>query len=123
MLIHKMHDSLTILLEFIIIEQEDSQLFIEDDHFSFKKIVNYCLPETKQRSKIIQNFSYDHVIDFHISNDIQFNFTTNGLYKSTNGLNFEKIEFKIDKNIEIIELLKKVAIHIQKFHIWTKNCA
>lgn len=118
-----MHDSLTILLEFIIIEQEDSQLFIEDDHFSFKKIVNYCLPETKQRSKIIQNFSYDHVIDFHISNDIQFNFTTNGLYKSTNGLNFEKIEFKIDKNIEIIELLKKVAIHIQKFHIWTKNCA
>lgn len=113
MLIHRLHDFMVILLEFIIIEQNKKNF--KDDHFSFKNIVDKTLPKcSTSRTKILGNVSGDQILDFSLSYNAEKDYilTKDGIFKIEDDMtnHFSKlkpIEINQDKNTTIYEDLKQ----------------
>ncbi|KAK8878322.1 hypothetical protein M9Y10_005088 [Tritrichomonas musculus] len=107
MKIHKIHDFLVILLEFIILES-DKKEFNFDDDFSFKKISIdsiSCFPIS--RTLFIKDTRKEDILDFSFSVDKKNDFflTKKGII-CNNDTN-KTVKFKEEENASIEEMLKR----------------
>lgn len=111
-IIQKMYDCLTVLFQFIIMEQEQIYFEKEDDFFSFKRLFNEAFPETSKRSKIINNISSDQILDFYFSSNGNNDFilTNDGIFKINENkdepINLIKIDFEEEENTKIQQIIK-----------------
>lgn len=111
-IIQKMYDCLTVLFQFIIMEQEQIYFEKEDDFFSFKRLFNEAFPETSKRSKIINNISSDQILDFYFSSNGNNGFilTNDGIFKINENkdepINLIKIDFEEEENTKIQQIIK-----------------
>lgn len=131
LIIQKIHEALSILLQFIILDQDNFD-FDLDDQFSFKSIFEKSLPHTTRRSKIIQNISTKQIIDFCCTakGNNDFILTKNGIYEidqtgelnliECNSKSFEK-EDKIAFSDGILYILKQEDKEIHKILIKNEN--
>lgn len=107
-ILQKMHESLVILLQFILMEQDNFNNET-DNTFSFKNFFQDSLPDTKRRSKIIEKYSSDQILDFCFSpsGDNDFILTKEGAFQINELNSIQKIEFKKEEKEKMHEILQK----------------